>query len=231
MKLSTSTTFFCLLVICGCSSQSISNTYILTDQERHYCDSLKLDSSIIALLRTQTDSAVTLFPTRLDFILDKDIDVDSSRKQYPGLLFNAATNQTQIIVNSLYDSFQNKGYTIFVLDLNFGFQNKPDIIAILSSTDKYQILTQVQTDGINWEIDNDSLINIIKRFDKKYSLELVGAGDDWCEFTINKQITDWMALAKEAYKVCPDVVEQGTGTVEILAEEMKRTNRLYFWWD
>jgi hypothetical protein len=26
-------------------------------------------------------------------------------------------------------------------------------------------------------------------------------------------------------------VEQGTGSVEALADEMKKTKRLYFWWD
>jgi hypothetical protein len=38
-----------------------------------------------------------------------------------------------------------------------------------------------------------------------------------------------LTLAKEAYKVCPDIVEQGANTVEALATEMKRTGRLYFW--
>jgi hypothetical protein len=44
-------------------------------------------------------------------------------------------------------------------------------------------------------------------------------------------VKDWMILAKEAYKVCPDIVDQGTRTVAKLAQEMKRTKRLYFWWD
>jgi hypothetical protein len=192
---------------------------------------MKVDSSIVILLRTQTDSLLIPFPTKLDFVLDKDIDIDPNRRHHPGFLFNSANTQTDNIVSALYHPFKNKGYTIFTLDPNFGFDRKPDIVAVLKSTDKYEILRQVQTDGMNWEIDNDSLINIIKKFDKNYSLELVGAGDDWCEFTINNDVKDWMKLAKEAYKVCPDIVEQGTQTVAKLAEEMKRTKKLYFWWD
>jgi hypothetical protein len=38
-------------------------------------------------------------------------------------------------------------------------------------------------------------------------------------------------LAEEIYSMCPDVVDQGTGTVEELAREMKESKLLYFWWD
>jgi hypothetical protein len=104
-------------------------------------------------------------------------------------------------------------------------------MAILNTTDKFEILRQIKTDGINYDIDNDSLVKLIRIFDDKYSLDLIGAGGDWCQFTIQKKPDDWMKIAKEAYAVCPDIVDQGTGTVEELANEMKRTNRLYFWWD
>ena len=93
------------------------------------------------------------------------------------------------------------------------------------------MLKQIATDGINWDITNDSLISIIKTFDKKYSLELIGASGDWCEFIIHKEPKSWTRFAKEVYKVCPDVVDQGAGTVQALADEMQRTKRLYFWWD
>jgi hypothetical protein len=92
-------------------------------------------------------------------------------------------------------------------------------------------LKQVETDGINYDITNDSLIKIVKKFDEKYSLELIGASGDWCDFYVNSEPKDWNEFAKEVYKVCPDVVDQGAGTVEALADEMKKTKRLYFWWD
>jgi hypothetical protein len=111
------------------------------------------------------------------------------------------------------------------------FVRDSDILGILKTADNYQILKQVQTDGINWEINNDSLLNLVKTFDNKYSLDLVGASSDWCEFKINKEPQNWLTLAKEAYKVCSDIVDQGFGTVAKLAVEIKQTKRLYFWWD
>ncbi len=218
-----------LSVVYGCNSQSLDKTYSLTNQEKHYCDSMKIDTSIILLIRTRTDSVLKPFPERLDFVLDADFD--SVEIHNSGFLFNSLNGQTENIITSLNKPLKDKGYTIFTLDENFGIENKPDIVAVLHCLDKYQILRQVQTNGINREIDNDSLITIIKKFDDKYSLELVGAGDDWCEFKINNDVKNWMALAKEAYKVCPDIVDQGSRTVAKLADEMKRTKKLYFWWD
>ncbi|MDX2069681.1 MAG: DUF4253 domain-containing protein [Haliscomenobacter sp.] len=66
------------------------------------------------------------------------------------------------------------------------------------------------------------MISIIKVFDKKYNLELIGASDDWCEFIIHNEPENWTKFAREVYKVCPDVVTQGTDTVQALADIMKK---------
>jgi hypothetical protein len=148
-----------------------------------------------------------------------------------GVIFREPYSTSTQLVESLYNTFHSKGYSIFVLEQNFNLKNQPDDIAVLKTSDKYLILQQIQTDGANYNIYNDSLLRIIKSFDSKYSLDLIGAGVDWCEFAIKKEPADWLAFAKEVYKVCPDVVDQGTNTVEALADEMKMTKRLYFWWD
>lgn len=218
-----------IIVIYSCHSQSAGKAYGLPDRERHYSDSMRIDSSVIQLIRTKTDSALKPLPAKLDIVLD--MDFDSTGVYHTGLLFNSSNDQTENIVTDLYKPLKEKGYTVFVLVQNFGIRDKPDVIAVMQCLDKYEILKQVQTNGINWSIDNDSLIKIIKNFDDKYSLDLIGAGGDWCEFTINGKVENWLLFAKEAYEACPDIVDQGAGTVEKLAAEMKRTNKLYFWWD
>jgi hypothetical protein len=223
--------FFFLLMLVACKVPTRPSITILTSQEKFYCDSLNIDSTIVLKLRTQTDSAIIPFPTDLQFVLDKDMDVDSNGKKINGFILNANNSNSDKIITELHGDFLKSGYTIFYLNRNFGIGNKSNNIGILKTTDKYQILSQVQTDGINWGIDTDSLINLIKVFDQKYSLQLIGASGDWCEFIINKEPENWMTLANEAYKVCPDIVDQGSQTIEKLTAEMKQTKRLYFWWD
>jgi hypothetical protein len=43
-------------------------------------------------------------------------------------------------------------------------------------------------------------------------------------------VKDPRALAKRMYKFCPDIVDQGVGTVDALAKELQK-QKLYFWWD
>ncbi len=211
----------------GCNQSAKPQKVSLSKQDLFYCDSLKIDSSIIVLLRILTDSAVIPFPGNSQSIFHED----STIAQVPGLVFNATDSSTNKIVAYLSDYFLAKGYSIFTLDEQFGIEGHPNTLAILKTTDKYQILRQVGTNGINYDITNDSLLHIIKTFDQKYGLQLTGASGDWCQFKINMPPVNWLTFAKEAYKVCPDIVEQGAGDVDNLAEEMQRTGVLYFWWD
>ncbi len=212
-------------------SQAVIKKSGLTIQERHICDSLGIDSSIVLKIREYTDSGVSPFPANLENIPPKDSAANEAKEKLHGLLFNSAHEFTNNTVNSLFDKLHRIGYTIFVYEDHFGMGDRPDLVGILKTIDKYEILRRIQTDGINYQIDNDSLLHIIKKFDEKYSLQLTGVGNDWCEFKVNTPHIDWLQFAKEAYKVCPDIVDQGAGSVEKLADEMKRTGRLYFWWD
>jgi len=71
----------------------------------------------------------------------------------------------------------------------------------------------------------------LKTWDSAYGLRFRGVGFDWVEAEFTRQPSDMMSFAKQVYKFCPDVVDQGAGTVEKLAAEMARTNALYLWWD
>ena len=221
-----------IALIIGCSSQPMKGKSAITDKEKHICDSLKIDTSLISLLREHTLAAVEPF----HYSLSRQIFPDGTEKELDpiylqGLVFKESAASTEIILDGLQSTFKDKGYLIFILDRNFGIGNKQDVMGIVKTTDKYEVLKSIKTNGLNYDIDPDSLVSIIKVFDDKYSLDLIGASGDWCEFKIKKEPMDWLALAQEAYKVCPDIVEQGTETVEALADEMKKTKRLYFWWD
>ena len=58
-----------------------------------------------------------------------------------------------------------------------------------------------------------------------------GVGHDKVEGRFLQSIPDAKALAKRMYKFCPDIVDQGCGTVARLVKELVRTQRFYFWWD
>ena len=195
------------------------------------CDSLQFDRTIIKHIREYNSNKIEPFHYSLSKMITKDAEIEVDPIRLKGLVFTEENAKSYRTVFALKEMFRNKGYSIFLLENNFNIGNKPDYIGVLKTIDKFTILKQIATDGINYGITNDSLISIIRNFDKKYSLELIGASGDWCEFIVHNEPKSWIQFAKEVYKVCPDVVDQGAGTIQALAEEMKRTKRLYFWWD
>jgi hypothetical protein len=217
--------------VLGCQLKSQIVSHSLTTSERKLCDSLQMDTMLIELIRNHNTSVIEPFHYSRTTMYSDGKETEVNPIHLNGVIFREPYATSIQFVENLYHTFHSKGYSIFVLEVNFNLKNQPDEIAVLKTSDKFAILKQLQTDGANYNINNDSLLRMIKKFDNKYSLDLIGAAGDWCEFTITKEPADWLAFAREVYKVCPDVVDQGTNTVEALADEMKKTKRLYFWWD
>lgn len=220
-----------LTLIFSCKSKNSSKVYQLSNDERKLCDSLQIDTSIIQEIRKTNHYSIEPFHYSLSTMSQNGHETEVDPIHLKGLVLGELNAKSDHLILNLKDSFYRKGYTIFLLANNFNINEQLDKIGVLKTTDKYLILKQIETDGINYDINNDSLLTIIKKFDIKYDIELIGASGDYCEFIIHNEPHDWMALANEVYKVCPDVVDQGAGTIKALADEMKQTKRLYFWWD
>ena len=222
---------FLFFFLCGCQPQSHSIEYRLTADEKEICSKFQFDTSIIQNIRAYNSNKIEPFHYALGKAIEKDTVFEEDPILLNGLVFSEDNSRSYKTVFDLKPAFIQKGYYIFLLETNYNLKHGVDRIGVLKTTDKYTVLKQVATDGINYGITNDSLLAIIKNFDSKYSLELIGASGDWCEFIIHKEPNDWNKFAEEVYNVCPDAVDQGAGGINKLAESMKTTKRLYLWWD
>jgi hypothetical protein len=148
----------------------------------------------------------------------------------PGVSFNVQDNQKAYqIVQKVRPKIEVKSYKVFVTD---GLKKDDrSAIAVVRCHDEFTPLTYMQTNGGNYGIDTHKLILILDSLDKELDLKLEGADFDWCEFDIRKEPKDWADLAQRLYKICPDIVEQGTGTVKELENELRNSKKLYFWFD
>jgi hypothetical protein len=106
-----------------------------------------------------------------------------------------------------------------------------DEVAILQNTDQYQYLDIVSTDGINYELTHEDVLAQYRDWDDAYGLSLNGAEFDWLEAELEDPPDDWQSFAEEVYEFAPDVVEQGSGDINSLAEYMRETNTVFLWWD
>lgn len=76
------------------------------------------------------------------------------------------------------------------------------------------------------------MVKVARYWYEKYSAVPAVIGHDTLEF-IAKPVekNDAMALAMEQYVLCPDIVDQGIGTVGALADTLMQSSVWFFWWD
>ncbi|MEY3302435.1 MAG: DUF4253 domain-containing protein [Pseudanabaena sp.] len=79
--------------------------------------------------------------------------------------------------------------------------------------DKYQQVREVGTNGDNYELSTEDLIEQFKYWDAKYGIELSDIEFDSVTVTFNNLPEDLTDLAVEIYEFCPDTIEQHFGCI------------------
>ncbi|HEX2617546.1 MAG TPA: DUF4253 domain-containing protein [Flavobacteriales bacterium] len=214
-----------MIALLACNSeQKVRN---LSASEQAAMDSAGIDGGVTARLRTYVPEAF--------YLQTPEADVINARQGFPiaehrarGVAFKVRPDLTRTRIAALAERIWPEGYAVYRSRIGNG--GEPDELCVLMTQQlDASILRYEQTDGINYSITTDSLIRILEDLDVQ--LTITGASHDWMEARIEQDVPDWNALAAKVYAHCPDVVDQGTGTVQALAEEMRRTKTLFLWWD
>ena len=145
------------------------------------------------------------------------------------ILFRMPSNVAEQIVKEHQKRLLEKGCYIVALEHNDGSDD--DGLLALPTTDQFTVIAFVGTDGINYDINNYLVIRWMRNLYRDQPFMITGCGKDFLEGKFIELLHDPGALAKRMYTFCPDIVDQGTRTVDNLAKEIKETNSLYFWWD
>ncbi|MCU6792387.1 DUF4253 domain-containing protein [Paenibacillus sp. WQ 127069] len=152
-----------------------------------------------------------------------------------GIGFEVLQSRTVTVIAQLREKLNQNGYQIFLFDKGYDSQREDkiphDIIAVIKGTDQFDIVRAVRTDGINYGIEHEDVLAKLKEWNQKYPFRISGANLDWVEADFISLPDDLISFAKEVYEFCPDVVDQGVGSVEELAEAIEMLYSLYLWWD
>lgn len=157
------------------------------------------------------------------------LDDDWEQIDANGILLETRTNQGEAVLRRLRDVLDKARYSAYLHDQGFGFG--PDSIAVLADPDPWEYLKILKINGINYDVEHEDVIRRLRDWDSLYGLNIVGAGMDWLFAEFDNPPNDWAAFAEEVYEFCPDVVDQGAGSIEALASELKGMGGVYLWWD
>ncbi len=126
---------------------------------------------------------------------------------------------------SLQRQFLKQGVYLF-------HPSSEESLAVIPAEHWRVAIALMQTNGANCDIHPADVLKWLETLEKTQPFELTTIAHDRLEGIFLTPIADPKGLAKKMYRFCPDIVDQGCGTVKVLAEELrKEPPRLYFWWD
>lgn len=173
--------------------------------------------AVRALERLSGDSAQPLVGT----------DEGGNDRPMPGVSVRVMGGKA--LVAAAQNSFLSRGFYLFVAEHNYGAA--PDEVGLFPRVDRYEIVKLIGTNGWNFDIGPDSIVAWLRSLEKVQPFVLTGIGFDWIEGRFVGEMGDVDALARRFHAMCPDVVNQGTGSVRELAREMRASRTLFCWWD
>lgn len=204
----------------------------LKSEDIQLIEEIGFDAGIIKKIRIYTDSAFVISNGNSDVeILFRDSSnyIDFMNERMKGLVICESKEKAEKMVQKLKTILNNKGYQIYRSEMNFGYS--PDKITILKTKDKYDLLRFEGTNGMNYNLYIEDIIDQLKVWDNLYGLDFIATGIDFIDADIRKLPKDMSGFCHDLYTFCPDIVEQGTGSIEALKSEISLTKKLFLWWD
>ncbi|OGF64677.1 MAG: hypothetical protein A2Y62_08265 [Candidatus Fischerbacteria bacterium RBG_13_37_8] len=200
----------------GCSKENA----VMKSEEKSLARQLNFDEKALQMLKDETGGTIQQLTAYSE---------DGSITTTEGISVGVPQDKAESVITKLRPEMRTMGYIIFLREMNFG--GSPDMIGVIKGTDKYEVLRLMQTNGANYDLSTEDVIAKLKEWEARYPFELFGADFDWVEVDLKEVPSDIEAFAHEVHEFCPDVVEQGTETVEALADEISRRKKIYLWWD
>jgi hypothetical protein len=91
--------------------------------------------------------------------------------------------------------------------------------------DKYQALREVGTNGDNFDLGTEKIIERLMQWDAKYGIELSDIEFDAVNVFFQDLPEDVTELALEIYEFCPDTIDQHFGCFSDAIEYMEESNQ------
>lgn len=115
-----------------------------------------------------------------------------------------------------------------------GEREKRTVMGLIPASHSVQVLQVLNYGGWNECPLVHEHVAVHNYWDKRYGAEIVCLSSDILELKVNHRPAireEALALAKEQYFYCSDIVEQGTGTIQALAAGLMASDAWFFWWD
>ncbi len=118
----------------------------------------------------------------------------------------------------------------FRIEKNYGNNDRKDKVAVIEMIDQLDLVKALETRGKEDGVDTASIVKALKKINSLVKIKITGAGIDFVEFGFAAIPDDWAEIAAECADIAPNIVQYGTGTLDVLEEELRQYNKAVLWW-
>ena len=188
----------------------------LSASERELCQKISFDQDVMILVKNMCPGALL---RRLNVgTIENDGGDDYAEDFEPGngLSVRAADDEDAEIWAEALEEVLPEGYLALCSEDSDAGQAE---VAVLQSTDPYDLLRLKATNGENFGLTTRKIIERLEQWHDLYGLTLLGAAYDWVEFELEAIPSDSEDLVEELIQFCPELLTEGFDDLgEVLAE-------------
>jgi hypothetical protein len=104
-------------------------------------------------------------------------------------------------------------------------------ILVAEGATQFDILRVARSDAVNYDMGTEDLVRKLQTYDEEFGIDIIHAETDTIEFDLVGDPENFSAFAADLYEFCPDIVDQGVGSVADLEEQIMVAGRVFLWWD
>jgi hypothetical protein len=160
---------------------------------------------------------------------DITVEVRAIPYKYQGISTSIkGRKQAREIVDQLKRDLLKKGYLPFYTE---SASRDAWEIGVIKTDNHYQLFDIKPTSATNYGLSTKDIIIKLKEWEEESAFQISFIDFNSLELVFHKLPEDLSGFARRVKHFCPDIIEQGTGSVEELEEIMKASKRLFLWWD
>jgi hypothetical protein len=184
----------------------------LTNDEISFGKAAGLHKEDLLFIKDLTNSKIDNFATNTETI--------------KGLKINVLFEKTDAVREQLSNYFKTRGYLVFLAKQNYDAPGLKNILGIIKSTDQYDILRIQKTVDRRKKRGKttDTIIEQFKKWEKDFKFEITGAEFYYVEAKFISKPSDMKNFTEEITKYCPELLNDGTGKIDDLMNNMNSKN-------
>lgn len=216
----------------SCQSQNGNTTHASTEAAIADSDKngLSIDSGL--LLQIKEASGKSIEP------LQRDVwKYNGGKEEHyvldTGVIFKFVDEHTaQQLFRTYHQAVIKGGNYLFLTNMDFddSYRSYYDVV-IINEPDPFKVISLIGTEGVNYNLSNADVLNQLKAWHEKLGFTFEVIDIVRIHAYMDHLPADMAAFTEEVYAFCPDVIDQGYGSMPDMISDYRQNKYFWLWWD